>query len=224
MSLDRLIENPLATLTHPPAGNDGSRTGSHSVPGRLDASDDRKTVSQDPASLPAFHNEPNADFSKPEIRTRQRAALEHLRMRLGGRCPLVIGGKKRQTAEYVPSTNPNPPRCSAIGPAPRSRMLTLRWLPAARRFLPGETHQSASAPQSSSVRRTCLPSADSSSMRWRSWKPASRGPRRMLTSVRRLTFAGITPGRCGCSTAPSLPSRWRVNDAYSDGHPAVAAS
>ncbi|MBP8255682.1 MAG: proline dehydrogenase family protein [Opitutaceae bacterium] len=124
VSLDRLIENPLATLTHPPAGNDGSRTGSHSVPGRLDASDDRKTVSQDPASLPAFHNEPNADFSKPEIRTRQRAALEHLRMRLGGRCPLVIGGKKRQTAEYVPSTNPAQPSqvlghwaCAAVADA-----------------------------------------------------------------------------------------------------------
>jgi RHH-type transcriptional regulator, proline utilization regulon repressor / proline dehydrogenase / delta 1-pyrroline-5-carboxylate dehydrogenase len=54
-----------------------------------------------------FENEPHADFSRAEARDAVVAALAAVRERLGGEQPLVIGGRRVETAERIVSVNPS---------------------------------------------------------------------------------------------------------------------
>jgi 1-pyrroline-5-carboxylate dehydrogenase len=56
-----------------------------------------------------FKNEPLADFSRPEIRERQLAALATVRSQLGRTYDLVIGGKRQKAQATFASTNPAKP-------------------------------------------------------------------------------------------------------------------
>ena len=58
---------------------------------------------------PVFKNAPNTDFSQADARNQQRAALARVAASLGKKWPLVIGGEKVTTAEFVPSVNPARP-------------------------------------------------------------------------------------------------------------------
>lgn len=60
-------------------------------------------------TLPPFANEPFLDFSSPEIRRQQQAALEAVRSHLGHEYDLVIGGKRIQTDAKITSVNPARP-------------------------------------------------------------------------------------------------------------------
>src|SRR5262245_56127304 len=54
-----------------------------------------------------FDNEPHADFSRPDVRADVAAALAAVRPRLGADQPLVIGGRRIETAERIVSVNPS---------------------------------------------------------------------------------------------------------------------
>ncbi|ACZ40900.1 L-glutamate gamma-semialdehyde dehydrogenase [Sphaerobacter thermophilus] len=56
-----------------------------------------------------FQNEPALDFSLPENRAAMRAALEQVKSQLGQRYPIVIGGERRETGEWIRSVNPGHP-------------------------------------------------------------------------------------------------------------------
>jgi len=68
-------------------------------------------------SGPVFTNTPNIDFSQAANRAKQRAALTALSsppisaasIRVGRKCPLVIGGKKITDRTYLDSVNPAKP-------------------------------------------------------------------------------------------------------------------
>jgi RHH-type proline utilization regulon transcriptional repressor/proline dehydrogenase/delta 1-pyrroline-5-carboxylate dehydrogenase len=63
----------------------------------------------DPGALPApFQNEPPTDFARPENRESMRRALDSVRLRLGKRYPLWIGGKAVEgTARWLDSLDPS---------------------------------------------------------------------------------------------------------------------
>src|SRR5260370_39150762 len=56
-----------------------------------------------------FKNAPFTDFTKPENRQAQAAALEQVKGELGRMYPLVIGGKKIMNEATVASVNPSQP-------------------------------------------------------------------------------------------------------------------
>ncbi len=56
-----------------------------------------------------FRNEPAVDFSKEENARQMRRALEQVRSELGREYDLVIGGRRRKTAEKIRSLNPARP-------------------------------------------------------------------------------------------------------------------
>jgi RHH-type proline utilization regulon transcriptional repressor/proline dehydrogenase/delta 1-pyrroline-5-carboxylate dehydrogenase len=62
-----------------------------------------------PAPAPGFSNAPNTDFSREANRARMREALSSAAGKLGGRHPIVIGGKRILDREMVASTNPAKP-------------------------------------------------------------------------------------------------------------------
>jgi 1-pyrroline-5-carboxylate dehydrogenase len=53
-----------------------------------------------------FTNEPSIDFSIAENRAAMQEALRRVEEELGRRYPLVIGGKERETGEWIRSVNP----------------------------------------------------------------------------------------------------------------------
>lgn len=57
--------------------------------------------------LPAFVNERLTDFSQPEERAAFERALEHVERSLRGEYPLVIGGKRVTTGEWIDSIDPS---------------------------------------------------------------------------------------------------------------------
>ncbi|HEX6894093.1 MAG TPA: aldehyde dehydrogenase family protein, partial [Bryobacteraceae bacterium] len=61
-------------------------------------------------SLPAFSNEPVADFSKPPNRQAMEKALRDVHAELGREYDLLIGGAHHKTAEKLQSLNPSRPR------------------------------------------------------------------------------------------------------------------
>jgi len=61
------------------------------------------------SALPPFVNEAFLDFSNPDIRREQQAALEAVEASLGREYDLVIGGKRVQTAAKITSVNPARP-------------------------------------------------------------------------------------------------------------------
>jgi len=61
------------------------------------------------ADLPAFRNAPNTDFNLEGNRARMRAALERVAKGLGGKHPIVIGGRSISDREMIASVNPARP-------------------------------------------------------------------------------------------------------------------
>ncbi len=59
--------------------------------------------------LPAFVNEPYADFSQPENREKMSAALASVRAQLGKEYDLLIAGERRKSAAKLQSLNPSRP-------------------------------------------------------------------------------------------------------------------
>ncbi len=53
-----------------------------------------------------FQNEPSLDFAVPANREAMREALRAVGADLGRRYPLIIGGERRETGEWISSTNP----------------------------------------------------------------------------------------------------------------------
>ncbi len=53
-----------------------------------------------------FINEPTLDFSLPENAAAMRAALEDVKAQLGQRYPIVVGGERRETGQWISSINP----------------------------------------------------------------------------------------------------------------------
>ncbi len=56
---------------------------------------------------PRFHNEPPADFTKPDVRQAMQTALESVRAQFGRHHRLVIGGREIDTAAKIESLNPS---------------------------------------------------------------------------------------------------------------------
>jgi 1-pyrroline-5-carboxylate dehydrogenase len=56
-----------------------------------------------------FHNEPIADFSRPENRKGMEEALEKVAKELGREYPLIIGGEEVRLSEKIKSVNPSHP-------------------------------------------------------------------------------------------------------------------
>lgn len=67
------------------------------------------TVSTTLETLPAFRNEPYADFSTPENRRAMERALGAIRAEFGREYELWIGGARLKTEEKFPSRNPSNP-------------------------------------------------------------------------------------------------------------------
>jgi 1-pyrroline-5-carboxylate dehydrogenase len=67
------------------------------------------TASADVTSLPAFKNEPYADFSDPATRRRMQAAVERVRSELGREYDLLIAGERVKTGDLLKSVNPSHP-------------------------------------------------------------------------------------------------------------------
>lgn len=59
--------------------------------------------------LPAFHNEPYADFSLPANRQAMENALAKVRAAFGQEYPLWIAGRAVTTGDWLPSINPSHP-------------------------------------------------------------------------------------------------------------------
>ncbi len=53
-----------------------------------------------------FQNEPSVDFSVPENRAAMQAALRDVEQQLGKKYPLIIGGERRETGQWIRSVNP----------------------------------------------------------------------------------------------------------------------
>ena len=53
-----------------------------------------------------FHSEPAVDFSIPENRKKMEEALASVEQQLGQRYPLIIGGERRETGQWIKSINP----------------------------------------------------------------------------------------------------------------------
>ncbi len=60
-------------------------------------------------SLPAFHNEPYTDFSRPENRKAAAHALEEIRAQFGREYRIAIGGERFATGRKLESRNPSRP-------------------------------------------------------------------------------------------------------------------
>src|SRR6476469_4713574 len=53
-----------------------------------------------------FSNEPSVDFSIGSNRVAMREALALVESQLGQHSPLIIGGERRETGDWITSTNP----------------------------------------------------------------------------------------------------------------------
>jgi 1-pyrroline-5-carboxylate dehydrogenase len=60
-------------------------------------------------NLPPFRNEPYTDFTQPDARAAQRAAIDSVRAQLGREYPLLIAGEKVTTGNLLKSLNPSDP-------------------------------------------------------------------------------------------------------------------
>jgi len=61
------------------------------------------------AMLEEFRSAPMLDYTRPEVESAMRGALERVRAAFGTTYPLVIGGKRITTKDTFPSTNPASP-------------------------------------------------------------------------------------------------------------------
>lgn len=71
-----------------------------------------KPLIKDPdeyAEMNPFQNEPDVDFSRPDMRAAMQSALDHTRVELGGSYPAIIDGVECRPAEWRDSLNPSDP-------------------------------------------------------------------------------------------------------------------
>lgn len=68
----------------------------------------------------AFTNEPSLDFSVEENRAAMQLALRTVEAQLGRRYPLIIGGERRETGEWIRSVNPGKPE-QCVGEVAKAR-------------------------------------------------------------------------------------------------------
>jgi 1-pyrroline-5-carboxylate dehydrogenase len=59
--------------------------------------------------LPEFRNEPFTDFSCPANQEAMKAAIARVKEQFGKEYPLIIGGEKIKTSNFIVSTNPSAP-------------------------------------------------------------------------------------------------------------------
>src|SRR5260370_41827459 len=67
------------------------------------------TVAEPVRALPAFSNEPCADFTQPANRQAMERALAAVRAQLGREYDLLIAGRRVKTGEKLKSLNPSHP-------------------------------------------------------------------------------------------------------------------
>jgi len=67
------------------------------------------TIAEPVRSLPAFSNEPVADFSQPRNREAMEKALKEVRAQLGREHELLIAGRRASTPDKLKSLNPSRP-------------------------------------------------------------------------------------------------------------------
>ena len=67
------------------------------------------TIAEPVKSIPAFSNEPVADFSKPANREAMEKALREVRAQFGRDYDLLIAGRREQTPDKLKSLNPSRP-------------------------------------------------------------------------------------------------------------------
>jgi 1-pyrroline-5-carboxylate dehydrogenase len=67
------------------------------------------TIAEPVKSIPAFSNEPVADFSQPHNRAAIEKALAEVRPQLGGEYELLIAGRRHKTGDLLTSLNPSRP-------------------------------------------------------------------------------------------------------------------
>jgi 1-pyrroline-5-carboxylate dehydrogenase len=60
-------------------------------------------------TLPEFANEPFTDFSVPANQEAMKAAIAKVKQQLGRNYPLIIGGERIETGDWIVSTNPGAP-------------------------------------------------------------------------------------------------------------------
>ena len=103
------------------------------------------------AALPPFRNEPPTDFARAENREAMRQALEEVRLQLGRRYPLVIGGEEVHTEAATARFARPEPQLARRGPGGpgrrRARRSGGRRGPR-RRSRPGRRRRPRTAPPS----------------------------------------------------------------------------
>lgn len=99
--IEKLLGNPLdrktaSSTNHSPNGNSSDMSSATAVSFPV-----TKTRPLD------FKNEPPADFAKAECRQKMKDALAQVAPHMGEHYPLVVGGKRIETQERLPSYNPS---------------------------------------------------------------------------------------------------------------------
>lgn len=97
------------------------------------------------ASLPAFRNEPYADFSRPENRAAMEAALAQVRAEFGTEYSLFIGGERIETGDQLRSLNPSWPDEVVGFHHKATAELTVKAVESAFAFFPEWSRTSAAA-------------------------------------------------------------------------------
>ncbi len=123
---------PEAELLKNPADCDGlkseiSNAISQISDFRVQSSNHFRFQSSHPGSRPPcregksspFRNEPFSEFSRPQVREAMKMFLEQIKPYIGTNYPLVIGGKRVETGEWIESRNPSH-RSEVVGCAARA--------------------------------------------------------------------------------------------------------
>jgi RHH-type proline utilization regulon transcriptional repressor/proline dehydrogenase/delta 1-pyrroline-5-carboxylate dehydrogenase len=120
-SIEDLLRDPgeIHEPMHPPKAGVTETNLSHSNSNGASASPSHLTGEKESAplvstrvsspALPPFRNEPHTDFTSAANRARMRSALQRAQTELGGKYPLVIGGKESFTEREIFSVNPARP-------------------------------------------------------------------------------------------------------------------
>src|SRR5579864_9078327 len=67
------------------------------------------TIAEPVRTIPAFTNEPVADFSQPAAREAMEKALRDVHAQLGREYDLLIAGRREKTNDKLKSLNPSRP-------------------------------------------------------------------------------------------------------------------
>ncbi len=156
------------------------------------------------ADLPAFRNEPPADFAQEENRQAMREALAGVRAQFGRSYPLVIDGEAVETRSEIVSRNPSDLAQSVGNVAAAEPQHAQRRSPPRSRHCPSGAWPPHGAGPSICSRppRSCAAGGSS-------WPPgkctnaARGGAKPTPTCARRSTFA---------STTPAARSRWSAGE------------